>query len=277
MKFVLSPVKPVKVVQAQGYHFSVSEASKRNVLICGGNASGKTRLAWKQSEILESKGWIVICFDPSGAWAHSPLREIIRLEEGQTNILELRDSIVYDTSRLYLNTQVELVDAFSLMIWNYKMETNDKRPIMIYLEEAQVFAKNLKADKVKNLARLLLMGRNCQIRITLISPRLASIGTEAVATSGLRYFGFSNEVNNSNKIKSMYGKTWSEIAKTLDVGQFIFVNSNKSPEFIQIPLFEPTTTPTLITYRSQPKPLEINWFGWIMGLLTIWITYITLF
>lgn len=233
------------------WHFDVSEASKRNVLVSGGNNSGKTRMAMAHADILQRCGWIVICADPSGAWKQGPLKEVVTLREGQTNIMKIYDSVVFDTSELYLNSQVEFIETLSQYLWEWKTKTNNQTPVMLILEESQIFAKSLKADKVKNLARLLLVGRNKQIRCTMITPRLASIGTEAIATSGQRYFGFSNETNNSRKLKSMYGKEWSEIAKSLNVGEFVFINSNKPPQLIRVPLFTPDTVPTETTTKTQ--------------------------
>ena len=133
-------------------------------------------------------------------------------------------------------------------------------PILFCLEEAEVYARNLKSNAAQELYRLANTGRNLGIsqgydhgvRMLYITPRLANIATELVELSEQRFHGRMNEEGSLRKMRQMYGNGWKEAVKTLKTGEFIYRHGAQDIiKKVKVPLFKPRTRPKQ-TYKPTP-------------------------
>lgn len=243
------------------YNFSTSEAAKGNILIVGQTSSGKTKLACAIVDLLQKCGWDIVIFDPTGVWRRvSSAHRYQKLLEGKTNCLKLiSPSIIYDMSNLYIDTQKTLVNDFCKWLWETRVnEDPDKlRPLMIVLEEAQLFTRNVKSQIAQELFRMAMSGRNLKVRLMLISPRLNNVATEFVFLSTQKYIGLSNEQNVSRKIRSMYGREISESCKFLGIGEFIYAARSEKPYWIKIPEFMTSHRPAMLG-KSKGRSMGLS-------------------
>lgn len=239
------------------YNFSTSEASRGNVLVVGQTSSGKTKLACGIADILMKCGWDVVVFDPVGVFRKkSSIPYYQKLHEGKVNCLKLvSPGIVFDMSNLYIDSQKELVNNFCKWLWESRVnEDPDKlRPLMIILEEAQIYTRNIKSETAQELFRLAMAGRNISVRLALLSPRLNNISTEFIFLATQRFIGLSNEENVSRKIRAMYGKTIAEQCKFLNIGEFIYGNRSDKPYWIKVPEFFSNRKPVAIDAKTKGR------------------------
>jgi len=235
-------------------------------MITGLTGSGKTRLAWAVCDILQREGWEIIVFDPVGVWNRSPIPKLIRVESNTVNILKIYDSTVIDMSRLRISEQRELLDRFAEWLFKDRVENPSQRKTLIVIEEFSSIVKNIKSSVSENLYRLAFVGRNLNVRLMYVDPRLNSICAEFRFLAGQKYLGFANEENVTRKIKSLYGKDWAEIVKTLQVGEFVYVKASKSPELIRVPLYIPSTKPAEIIVSEPIRPTIPEMVGYALGL-----------
>ena len=88
--------------------FDIQEAQKSNILICGTNHTGKSRLACNITSILQNLNWKIVSFDNTGIWRrisyistwYQVTEQNIDLEYKTVNYPFFRHSIICDTSLL---------------------------------------------------------------------------------------------------------------------------------------------------------------------------------
>jgi len=231
------------------YGVDIQEAKKSNIMITGLTGSGKTRLAWAQTDELMKAGFQIIVIDPVSVWRDSPIPYIVKVDP-QTSIdfMEIMEtkSVVFDISRLLIANQLEFLDMISRHLFTSRVDMVSPKQTMLVIEEASTFIKYLRTQVSQNVYRLAFTGRNYGIRLMYIDPRLNSIPAEFRFLAGQQFHGFANEVNILNKINRLYGKHWEQVMGTLNVGEFIRIQAGKNPARIKVPL-----------YTSGTKPIEI--------------------
>jgi len=231
------------------YGVDIQEAKKSNIMITGLTGSGKTRLAWAQTDELMKAGFQIIVIDPVSVWRDSPIPYIVKVDP-QTSIdfMEIMEtkSVVFDISRLLIANQLEFLDMISRHLFTSRVDRVSPKQTMLVIEEASTFIKYLRTQVSQNVYRLAFTGRNYGIRLMYIDPRLNSIPAEFRFLAGQQFHGFANEVNILNKINRLYGKHWEQVMGTLNVGEFIRIQAGKNPTHIKVPL-----------YLSETKPIEI--------------------
>ena len=232
------------------YGVDIQEAKKSNIMITGLTGSGKTRLAWAQTDELMKAGFQIIVIDPVSVWRDSPIPYIVKVDP-QTSIdfMEIMEtkSVVFDISRLLIANQLEFLDMISRYLFTSRVDMVSPKQTMLVIEEASTFIKYLRTQVSQNVYRLAFTGRNYGIRLMYIDPRLNSIPAEFRFLAGQQFHGFANEVNILNKINRLYGKHWEQVMGTLNVGEFIRIQAGQDPSKIKVPL-----------YHSKTKPIEIT-------------------
>jgi len=261
--------------QVYPFAFDWVEAEKSNILISGTNSTGKSRLAAKLANILKTLGWQIICFDNSSVWKKiSDLPICIEIDESE-NFYEVPiiegKSVVYDISQLIPTQQKELVDFVLLDLWNNRDNDNFSW-VMVILEEFELYGRTTRGNIAQNIFRIMHAGRNRQIRTLAVTTDLALIDASFIRLCGLRYHGRLNiESNSKRRFRQYYGKEWLEVANSLPLGQFIYLNKNKLQQ-IKVPLFEAKHKPISYTQYLQslqpkPKPKKIGLWQRILGRL----------
>jgi len=253
--------------QVYPFAFDWREAQKSNILISGTNSTGKSRLACKLANILKTFGWTIICFDNSSVWREiSDIPIFIEICEDENYyevpILEGKN-VIYDISQLIPTQQKELVDFVLLDLWNNRDNQNFSW-VMVILEEFELYGRTTRGQIAQNIFRIMHAGRNRQIRTLAVTTDLALIDASFIRLCGLRYHARLNiESNSKRRFRQYYGKEWLEVANSLPLGQFIYLNKNKL-QLINVPLFEAKTKPQnyndyLLSLQPTPQKKKGFW------------------
>jgi len=253
--------------QVYPFAFDWREAEKSNILVSGTNSTGKSRLACKLAHILKTLGWRIICFDNSSVWQKiSDLEICITISEDenfyQIPILEDK-SVVYDISQLIPQEQKKLIDFVLRDVWENRNGENFEW-LLIILEEFELYGRTTRGNIAQNIFRIMHAGRNRMIRTLAISTDLALVDSSFIRLCSLRYHGRINfEANSKRRFRQYYGKEWLQIANSLELGNFIYLNRDKLQQ-IKVPLFEAKTKPQdyndyLLSMQPQPQPKKGFW------------------
>jgi DNA helicase HerA-like ATPase len=213
---------------------------------------------------LRLAGWRVLVFDNSGVWSDIsdlPYYLMINPNQYYYKTQTLDESTIYDISNLIPEDQQIFTDLFLQDVWNNRFSYGFGW-LMIILEEAQLYARNIRGKVTQNLLRICSAGRNRQVRTLAITPDLALIDPSIIRLCGQRYHGrLGIEENSKRKFRSYYGKQVTDTATKLETGQFLYLNRNKL-EVVRVPLFEPVTQPQqYIEPKPQKKTLLQRIFG----------------
>ena len=253
------------------YGVDIQEAKKSNIMITGLTGSGKTRLAWAQTDELMKAGFQIIVIDPVSVWRDSPIPYIVKVDP-QTSIdfMEIMEtkSVVFDISRLLIANQLEFLDMISRHLFTSRVDMVSPKQTMLVIEEASTFIKYLRTQVSQNVYRLAFTGRNYGIRLMYIDPRLNSIPAEFRFLAGQQFHGFANEVNILNKIRRLYGAKWEQVMRTLGVGEFIRTQAGQDPTRIKVPLYQSETKPVEIVQSDYPVQFDL-----VEGKKTPWWRY----
>ena len=211
--------------------FSFREAISRGTFITGMPKSGKSNLGKIIAEHLLSKGITIKVFDPSQTWLSSSLPEYIRVWNNLQDCMDipLKNSIVFDTSRLYPQIQAEAIGMLVENDFQKILEGENSHSIIYFIEEAQLVLPSgaLRARYSQQIFRMVSVGRNFNQRYVLLTQRPADIDVKALSRSGQAYIGQHWEENDLRKLSRLLGEKFEPCRQKLaelQLGEFIYFN-----------------------------------------------------
>jgi len=235
------------------FPLDLEECKKSNIMISGTNSTGKSRLAMSISERLMAEGWQILVFDSSGIWKRkSSIPYYFQVSEvSMSYILPKSESMIFDISLLLPSYQREFLEAILNDIWLDRVKNPRDQWLLIVLEEAQLYMRNIKGLVSQSLMRMCSVGRNQKIRVLAISPSHVGLDTEFRRLAQQRYiFRIGNESNTRRRFSSVYSRDWYRVCKELDTG-FCLYYLNEKMQVWRIPLFQSSNKPKQVV---DPKP-----------------------
>lgn len=245
------------VEQAETLDFSidVTTALKSGVYTCGTRGCGKSDLNMMLADRLKEANVIVLCFDPSLDWVkRSSIKNYLTVKPN-TQIEIPVESQIYDLSVLTLKQQKEFVERFNRALFDYQITYGSHHWYFCIYEEAhQYFMQGvLRSNDMQYTVRLLTQGRNFKISMGLITQFSAMVDKNAIKFMEQRFFGASNEPNDTEYITRFFPKNEREnVAETLrklDSGQFLSMKRH----IISIEPFESDIVKKQIESNTTPK------------------------
>ena len=213
------------------FKFNIAEALKSGFYVSGTTGCGKSDIAMRCVDKLRKQGVICIVFDPSQDWlARYPADQFVKPNtlSGKPFLAEVRlvGTTVVDISTLTLTQTKTLVENFCENIFlQQAMRMPEKRNFyFIVFEEAQTeFPQGiLRAKRMQNVVRLLTQGRNFKIRIGMVTQFAAMLDKDAMKFQKQRWFGWTDEKNDSEYISAFIGDEQAETLKYFDSGDFLY-------------------------------------------------------
>ena len=121
------------------------------------------------------------------------------------------------------------------------------------LEECQNLIPNsaLRSYSFQEIGRFVSQGRNFGLSYIALTQRLASVDSNLVEISGLKYFGKTEGDNNRRKAKAWLPKEHLNKARDLKTGEFLRQYGSKIT-FEKVPLFQTLGNPQ--PYIEPPIP-----------------------
>jgi len=237
--------------------------------ISGGRRSGKTNLGILLVDQLLKNDVQVKVVDSSRQWLkRSSVPYYVKVASPRVSsyglfaIWNLPNvwNAVYDCSRL---TTPELREFVQGMMQNDFQEAVflDEQGVQVkvcyILEECQNLIPNsaLRSYSFQEISRFVTQGRNFGLSYIALTQRLASVDSNLVEISGLKYFGKTEGDNNRRKAKAWLSKEHLEKAKDLRTGEFIFQYGSKIT-LEKVPLFYSLTKPQLYIEPRKPTLIE---------------------
>lgn len=164
---------------------------------------------------------------------------------------------IYDCSRL---TTVQMREFVQGMMQHDFQEAVilDEQGVQVkacyILEECQNLIPNsaLRSYSFQEISRFVTQGRNFGLSYIALTQRLASVDSNLVEISGLKYFGKTEGDNNRRKAKAWLPKEYLNKAKDLKTGEFLQQYGSKIT-FEKVPLFQSLRKPQLYIEPPEPK------------------------
>ena len=237
--------------------------------ISGGRRSGKTNLGILLVDRLLRNGVQVKIIDSSRQWLkRSSVPTYIKVGSARASsyglfaIWDLPNvwNCIYDCSRL---TTAQLREfAQGMMEHDFQeavvLDEQGVRVKACYvLEECQSLIPNsaLRGYSFQEISRFVTQGRNFGLSYIALTQRLASVDSNVVEISGLKYFGKTEGDNNRRKAKAWLPREYLDKAKDLKTGEFLHQYGSKITSE-KVPLFQSPTRPQL--YLELQKPEKPN-------------------
>ncbi|MFX0197274.1 MAG: hypothetical protein ACFFCW_14205 [Candidatus Hodarchaeota archaeon] len=233
--------------------------------ISGGRKSGKTNLGILLVDQLLNSGVQVKVIDSSRQWLkRSSVPHYVKVASARVssyglfaiwNLPNVWDCI-YDCSRL---TTTQMREFVSGMMQNDFQEAVilDEQGVRVkafyVLEECQNLIPNsaLRSYSFQEISRFVTQGRNFGLSYIALTQRLASVDSNLVEISGLKYFGKTEGDNNRRKAKAWLPKDYLNKARDLQTGEFLQQYGSKIT-LEKVPLFQSLRKPQ--PYIEPPKP-----------------------
>jgi len=233
--------------------------------ISGGRRSGKTNLGILLVDQLLKSDVQVKVIDSSRQWLkRSSVPYYMKVELARVSSYGLFDiwdlpnvwNCIYDCSRLTTAQLREFVQGMMRHDFQEAVildEQGVKVKACYILEECQNLIPNsaLRSYSFQEISRFVAQGRNFGLSYIALTQRLASVDSNLVEISGLKYFGKLEGDNNLRKAKAWLLKPYLQQARDLAVGEFFHQYGSKIT-LEKVPLFQSLTKPQL--YIEPPKP-----------------------
>ena len=234
--------------------------------VAGGRKSGKTNLGILLVDQLLENGVQVKVIDSSRQWLkRSSVPYYVKVASARVSsyglfaIWDLPNvwDCVYDCSRL---TTAQLREFVQGMMENdfHEAVILDEQGVQVkacyVLEEAQNLVPNsaLRSYSFQEISRFVTQGRNFGLSYIALTQRLASVDSNLVEISGLKYFGKTEGDNNRRKAKAWLPKEYLNKARDLKTGEFLQQYGSKIT-LEKAPLFQSLTKPILYIEPQKPK------------------------
>jgi len=242
------------------FPFDLKKALKTGIYAGGTSGSGKTNLLYQIADYLMSVtkeelaeiGYktenkiVVYVFDASQAWQeNSSIPYVIHIDKVPMTLdhFPITESVIIDTSKLYVKEQRQVVTDICKVLFTYKVNQPKEKRIWHFLlfEEAQLYLQpsSMRANSGAEVMRLITVGRNFRIRYGLVTQFPSTVDKLPVKMTQQRYFGYTDEKNDKEYIKEFIGKERSEELETFKPGQFYY-KCGRTIEKIDTPLFKST-------------------------------------
>jgi len=237
--------------------------------ISGGRKSGKTNLGILLADKLLGNGVQVKVIDSSRQWLkRSSVPYYIKVASARVSsyglfaIWDLPNvwNCIYDCSRL---TTAQLREYVQGMMQHDFQEAviSDEKGFQVkacyVLEECQNLIPNsaLRSYSFQEISRFVTQGRNFGLSYIALTQRLASVDSNLVEISGLKYFGKTEGDNNRRKARAWLPKEYLNMAKDLKTGEFLQQYGSKITSE-KVPLFQSSRRPQ--PYIEPPKPKKAS-------------------
>ena len=233
--------------------------------IAGGRKSGKTNLGILLVDKLLNNDVQVKVIDSSRQWLkRSSVPHYVKVGSSRASsyglfaIWDLPNvwDCIYDCSRL---TTAQIREFVQGMMENDFQEAVilDEQGVQVkacyVLEECQNLIPNsaLRSYSFQEISRFVTQGRNFGLSYIALTQRLASVDSNLVEISGLKYFGKTEGDNNRRKAKAWLPREHLNQARDLKTGEFLQQYGSKIT-LEKVPLFQSLRKPQL--YIEPPKP-----------------------
>ena len=125
------------------------------------------------------------------------------------------------------------------------------------LEECQNLIPNsaLRSYSFQEISRFVTQGRNFGLSYIALTQRLASVDSNLVEISGLKYFGKTEGNNNRRKAKAWLPREYLDKARDLKTGEFLHQYGSRIV-LEKVPLFRSRVRPK--PYVEPQKPRKPN-------------------
>lgn len=226
--------------------------------IFGASGCGKTVLARELVKTLATKGIIFRIIDPSRAWLD--MGEVVEVSKRQTVYSWDSSTTIFDVSCLNVGDKVNFANAFCGSLLASHIDGNCRNEIIV-LEESELYLQNstMRSKKCENIATLVSMGRNYNLRYIAISQAPALLDKLFLKLTELKFYGFLSEPNDLNYLKKMLGKTWVEQIATLGIGTFIFQN-RRTIQKVKAEIEKPQENLKAIISKNCREGKTENWY-----------------
>lgn len=237
--------------------------------ISGGRKSGKTNLGILLVDELIEDGVQVKVIDSSRQWLkRSSVPHFVKVAQARVSsyglfaVWDLPNiwNSIYDCSRLTTSQLREFVQG--MMEHDFQEAVVlDEQGVQVkacyVLEECQNLIPNsaLRSYSFQEISRFVTQGRNFGLSYIALTQRLASVDSNLVEISGLKYFGKTEGDNNRRKAKAWLPKEHLNMAKDLKTGEFLRQYGSKITSE-KVPLFQSSRRPQL--YIEPPKPKKAS-------------------
>ena len=248
--------------------FNIQEALANGAYIAGTTGTGKSDLAMQHAEAMMQAGVTVIIFDATQDWIkRSSIPYYITVTPDVPYRFELNQkSLIFDMSLLNPRQQFTVVKNVCQAIWDHQVRNRTHWYYVIFEEGSVYFPQGcLKAKRYQTLVQFATQGRNYDIRFEVITQFSAMIDKDIMKYMKQRYFGNTDEPNDTDYIISFFRRNQQEkIANQLEElqpGQFIYKRGNHV-EVIYNKEYQSTTRPEPIseqTTQTQPQQLSNTW------------------
>ena len=164
---------------------------------------------------------------------------------------------IYDCSRLTTAQMREFVSGMMQIDFQEAVildEQGVKVKACYVLEECQNLIPNsaLRSYSFQEISRFVTQGRNFGLSYIALTQRFASVDSNLVEISGLKYFGKTEGDNNRRKAKAWLPREYLDKAKDLTTGEFLHQYGSQIT-LEEVPLFQSRTRPKPYVEPQEPK------------------------
>lgn len=247
-----------KDIEVSGFQFDVKEALASGAYISGTTGSGKSDLAMLHAEEMMKSDVTVLVFDATRDWIkRSSVPHVVSIVPNVPYSYVLNGhSMIFDMSLLNPMQQKEVVKKVCKDVWSHQVAKGNHWFYLIFEEGHLYFPEGcMRSKNYAEMVQLVTQGRNYKIRFEVITQFSAMIDKNVMRYMKQRFFGYTDEPNDTNYILSMLGKQHKERLMSLNAGQFIYKNGN-SIKLTEVESYVSDTKPQPLRIQPEQQPSE---------------------